>query len=167
VGRNKRRSTAHANRTPQSIVRGRTQGRGCMWKPLSIEPIRANNLGSDQRHQLYKRVMIVRGETNLFAQCACITTAHVAIQRSTTASKKSPIQVPTIAPVLLGTQPRNHNMSPVVKWRYGSIWPMARSMLPSMDISIPLLCECAATRETKLRAIRRDIGVRAGAVGDG
>lgn len=68
-----------------------------------------------------------------------MTALQAAIHLSISANKNNPMHVPTIAPGVLGTQPRNHILSPAVKWRYGSICPSERDIAPSMDMSMPLL----------------------------
>ncbi len=45
-----------------------------------------------------------------------------------------------------------------MKWRYGSIWPTARFIDPSIDMSMPLSAE--ATRGTRLNRKSNDIGVK-------
>ena len=70
-------------------------------------------------------------------------------------SNSKAIHAPTIAPALLGTQPRNQTdpvpvinwisvdqahspVSPGVKWAYGSMLPTERSIGTSMDMTMPL-----------------------------
>ena len=45
------------------------------------------------------------GNTYLLLQCTSITALHAAIHLSTNANRNRPMQVPTMAPVLDGTQP--------------------------------------------------------------
>lgn len=47
------------------------------------------------------------------------------------------MHVPTIAPVVSGTHPMNHSISPGVKCKYGSISPLVSAMEPSIDMSMP------------------------------
>src|SRR6266702_357111 len=66
---------------------------------------------------------------NRVRQCPSMTARIADNHRSATASIKSPIQAPNIAPAVLGAHPRNHRLSPGVKWRYITILPI--------DIDIP------------------------------
>jgi hypothetical protein len=52
---------------------------------------------------------------HLLLQCASMTALHAATHLSTNASINSPMQVPTIAPALFGTHPKNKTLSPDVK----------------------------------------------------
>ena len=73
---------------------------------------------------------------------------------STIASKNNPMHVPTIAPALAGTHPWNHSTSPGVKCRYDNMLPEARSIAPSMDMSMPLLAACATGAKSAHRQTR-------------
>jgi len=87
----------------------------------------------------------------LFHQAVSDKALMHAIHLSRTANKKSPMQVPTIAPALFGTHPSNHSTSPGVKCRYVSICPSASDIAPSIDMSMPFE-ECAMTGATSTHA---------------
>jgi hypothetical protein len=58
--------------------------------------------------------------------------------RSAVASIKTPMHAPAIAPAVLGAQPRNHRLSPIVKCRYMIMLPIFIDIPWSMFISMPL-----------------------------
>ena len=93
---------------------------------------------------LYKQYMSTawgRDEgPNRARQCPSMpVTARIANNhRSATASMKNPIQAPAIAPAVLDTQPKNHRLSPGVKWRYVSILPIDIDIPSAMLMPMPL-----------------------------
>jgi len=91
-------------------------------------------------------------KTHSFLQWLSATLLIAATHLSTIANRKSPIQVPIIAPVLIGTHPLNQIVSPGVKCRYEAMpFPVAREVLPSILMSTSSLRLYAPTKTSLKR----------------